>query len=99
MASSTKNQSIIRSFKTFKREINKMYNHIKIIKPMEKNYKKNRKMAAYRKYKGLRQSDLAKQVGCSLCTIVFIESGKTIPKVDVAKKIAAALGCKVEDLF
>lgn len=58
------------------------------------------------KVKGLRvlngdltQQQLADQIGCSRQTIHSIESGKFVPSVELALKIAQALRCKVEDLF
>jgi DNA-binding XRE family transcriptional regulator len=58
------------------------------------------------KVKGLRvlngdltQQQLADLIGCSRQTIHSIESGKFVPSVELALKIAKALGCKVEDLF
>jgi putative transcriptional regulator len=47
----------------------------------------------------LTQQDLADQVGCSRQTIHSIESGKFVPSVELALKIAKALSCKVEDIF
>lgn len=47
----------------------------------------------------LTQQQLADQVGCSRQTIHSIESGKFVPSVELALKIAFALNSKVEDLF
>ena len=52
-----------------------------------------------REYLRLRQQDLANKVGIGRSTISDIETGKHIPSVDIAIKIAKILGCKVEDLF
>lgn len=47
----------------------------------------------------LTQQGLADAVGCSRQTIHSIESGKFVPSVELALKIAKILNCKVEDLF
>ena len=47
----------------------------------------------------LTQQRLAELAGCSRQTIHSIESGKFIPSVELALKIANILNCKVEDLF
>jgi putative transcriptional regulator len=47
----------------------------------------------------LTQQNLADQVGCSRQTIHSIESGKFVPSVELALKIAKVLSCKVEDIF
>ena len=47
----------------------------------------------------LTQQDLADKVGCSRQTIHSIESGKFVPSVEVALKIAKILNSKVEDIF
>lgn len=47
----------------------------------------------------LTQQALADKVGCSRQTIHSIESDKFAPSVELALKIAAALGIKVEDIF
>lgn len=45
------------------------------------------------------QEELAKRVGVSRQTIIYIENGKFNPSVKLALKLAKALNCKVEDLF
>ncbi|CAN5538897.1 helix-turn-helix transcriptional regulator [soil metagenome] len=47
----------------------------------------------------LTQQALADKVACSRQTIHSIESDKFAPSVELAMKIAAALGIKVEDIF
>ena len=47
----------------------------------------------------LTQQSLADKVGCSRQTIHSIESGKFVPSVELALKLAKVLDCKVEDLF
>lgn len=48
---------------------------------------------------GMTQSDLAKASDVSQSHISEIESGKAIPTVFVAKKLAAALGVSVDELI
>lgn len=48
---------------------------------------------------GLSQSELAAAVGLTRQSIHAIETGRTRPGVDVALRIAALLGCSVEELF
>ena len=47
----------------------------------------------------LTQQQLADAVGCSRQTIHSIESGKFVPSVELALKIAKVLNSKVEELF
>jgi putative transcriptional regulator len=47
----------------------------------------------------LTQQDLADKVSCSRQTIHSIESGKFLPSVELALKIAQVLKVKVEDIF
>ena len=48
---------------------------------------------------GLTQAELATRVGVSRKTINTVENGVFVPSTTLALKLAAALGCKVEDLF
>ncbi|MFN7065957.1 MAG: substrate-binding domain-containing protein [Aquificaceae bacterium] len=53
----------------------------------------------YRQKLGLSQEDLSRLTGIPRTTISSIESGKVIPSVDYAIKLAKAFGCGVERLF
>lgn len=48
---------------------------------------------------GLTQSDLAGRAGLSRQTINAVETGRTVPAIDVALQIASALAAPVESLF
>ena len=48
---------------------------------------------------GLTQAELAARVSVSRKTINTVENGVFVPSTTLALKLAAALGCKVEDLF
>lgn len=60
---------------------------------MKNNIKQLRKAA------GLRQEDLANQVGVSRQTIIAVENDKYDPTLELAMKLAIALNKKVEDIF
>lgn len=60
---------------------------------MKNNIKQLRKAA------GLRQEDLAKQVGVSRQTIIAVENNKYDPTLELAMKLAIALDKRVEDIF
>ena len=60
---------------------------------MENDIKKLRKSA------GLRQEDLANQVGVSRQTIIAVENNKYDPTLELAMKLAKALEKNVEDIF
>ncbi len=47
----------------------------------------------------LSQEELAKKVGASRQTILYIESGKYNPSLLLVLKICKVLKCRVEDLF
>ena len=53
----------------------------------------------HRKYLGMRQLDLARLAHVSQADIVFFEKGRRLPSIGQAKRIALALGLKVEALF
>lgn len=52
-----------------------------------------------RKRKNMTQADLAELLGVTPAAISRYESGERIPDIVTAAKIAAALGCKVDDLI
>jgi len=47
----------------------------------------------------LTQEDLAKQVGVTRQTIVYLEKGTYNPSLDLAHRVAKALKTTIEDLF
>lgn len=57
------------------------------------------KVKYYRTFEGLSQRELASLSGTAASTICEIESGKRIPNVLLAVRIARALGVPVEDLW
>jgi putative transcriptional regulator len=48
---------------------------------------------------GMTQADLAERVGVTRQTIHSIETGKYNPSIELALRLARALGLAVEDLF
>ena len=52
-----------------------------------------------RKNAGLRQEDMAKQLGVSRQTIIAIENDKYNPTLELAMKMARLLNQRVEDIF
>jgi putative transcriptional regulator len=48
---------------------------------------------------GLTQAELAARVSVSRKTVNTVENGVFVPSTILSLKLAAALGCKVEDLF
>lgn len=52
-----------------------------------------------RKEAGLRQEDLAKNLGVSRQTIIAIENDKYNPTLELAMRLAIQLGKRVEDIF
>lgn len=52
-----------------------------------------------RKAAGLRQEDMAKELGVSRQTIIAIENDKYDPSLELAMKIARLLGLHMEDIF
>jgi len=57
------------------------------------------KIKVFRAIGGLRQEDLAKEVGVSRQTIVAIETGKYDPSLDLAFKIAHYFNVLIEEIF
>ena len=60
---------------------------------MKNNIKQPRKQA------GLRQEDMANQLGVTRQTIIAIENDKYNPTLELAMKIARLLNKNVEDIF
>ena len=52
-----------------------------------------------RKEAGLRQEDLAKELGVRRQTIIAIENNKYNPTLELAMRLAVQLGKNVEDIF
>ena len=52
-----------------------------------------------RKEAGLRQEDLAKELGVSRQTIIAIENNKYNPTLELAMRLVVQLGKNVEDIF
>ena len=57
------------------------------------------KIKIFRKEKGLRQEDLAKELGVTRQTIIAIENDKYDPTLELAMKMAAFFGVTVNDIF
>ncbi len=57
------------------------------------------KVKQYREQAGLKQSELAEQVGARRETIVHLENGKYNPSLKLAMDIAKVFGVSVEELF
>jgi len=53
----------------------------------------------HRKDRALRVEELSSLVGCSVKTLWFYESGRTIPSATMVGRFAAELGCDPGDLF
>lgn len=53
----------------------------------------------HRKAAGLSQEQLAANLGVSRQTIISIERGRFDPSLDLAFRLGAAFGVRIEDLF
>jgi putative transcriptional regulator len=52
-----------------------------------------------REAKGWTQAELAERIGVSRKTVNTVENGVFVPSTVIALKLAAALECRVEELF
>ncbi|WP_114296339.1 helix-turn-helix transcriptional regulator [Anaerobacterium chartisolvens] len=52
-----------------------------------------------RKERGLRQEDMAKELGVSRQTIIAIENNKYNPTLELAMKLGRLLNTPIEDIF
>lgn len=66
---------------------------------VEKLIETDSKLREWRKYRRMTQIELAETATLSQSAIASIESGKRIPHMDTAKKLAHALKCDIDDLF
>jgi len=66
---------------------------------VEKLIETDSKLREWRKYRRMTQVELAGTAGLSQAAIASIESGKRIPHMDTARKLAHALECDIDDLF
>lgn len=57
------------------------------------------KLEQLRKDKGLSQAELAKELGVDQSTVCLWEKEKTFPRVEVAIRLAEALGCTLEEIY
>lgn len=48
---------------------------------------------------GLSQDELAKEMGCNRSTIAMIETGKNVPSVKLAKKLAKYFDVNFSEFF
>ena len=67
--------------------------------PITKGRKRRNRIAQWRTAKGWRQLDLARKLDVYQSEVSEIERGDREPGVYLAKRIARALGKKVEDVF
>lgn len=58
-----------------------------------------RRIASLRRARGWSQEELARRIGVSRAGVGAIETGRTVPSVTTALRLAQALGCSVESLF
>ena len=58
-----------------------------------------RRVQELRKSNGIKQESFAETIGIATRNLSNIETGKCFPAPDTLEKIAAALNCKVKDLF
>lgn len=57
------------------------------------------KIKVWREYRGLTQTDLAKQVGVAQSTIALLESGKYVGSLALFDRLAQALNLDLDDLI
>ena len=57
-----------------------------------------RALRVERAKKGWSQEDLARESGVAVNTIARYESGRNMPSLNVAAKMARALGCSIDEL-
>jgi len=55
-------------------------------------------LATLRQARGLSQTKLAAKIGTSQANICKYENKQMVPRPETAKRIAAALKCKIEEL-
>lgn len=57
------------------------------------------KIKQLREEKGLLQEELSSNLGVSRSTVSMWETGKAYPRGETLVKLAAALGCTIDELF
>ncbi len=57
------------------------------------------RLFALRKERGLSQSELARRAGVNRTSVVFTESGRTVPRPSTVRQLAWALGVSTDDLL
>lgn len=58
-----------------------------------------KRIAKYRKQKGLTQEDLAEKIRMSRVFVGYLEQGRSAPTLETLEKIARALGVKLSQLI
>jgi transcriptional regulator with XRE-family HTH domain len=56
-------------------------------------------LRAHRSFLGIRQSDLARRIGCSIPLISRIERGRLMPRFETAVRLAREVGRTVPEVF
>lgn len=56
-------------------------------------------IAEIRKKCGIKQEELAKEMGVDRSTVAKWETGKSMPKAKMIRKLAEVLNCTLEDLL
>lgn len=56
-------------------------------------------LQARRTAAGLSQEELARRIGCDRTSVTKWETGMAYPAADKLPKIAAVLGCTIDDLY
>ena len=75
------------------------YTHRKLPRRTNSRWDVYVKLERYRLWARISQMNLAKRVGVSRKSISEIETGKSVPSLGLALKIARVFGLKVEDIF
>lgn len=57
------------------------------------------RIAQLRKARGMSQRQLAELVGISGAVVAEYELGRKTPRLETARKLAAALGCSIDELI
>jgi len=66
---------------------------------MKKKITTPERIKAFRKLKGISQSELSEKSGLSALTIIRLESGRNSPTISTLEKVAKVFGITVKELI
>ena len=86
----------MRTLQDLKQELSKNPRFVDEYEALEPEYQIARQLIALRLKRGLSQAELAKRAGTKQASVSRVETGATVPTLPLLKRLAKALGARLE---